>query len=340
MFNLRGHKAGARLPRPCGLVLFLSFIFIYNFALAALDSREAEMDMLLAQAVPSEPPVKPQIREDLRQQLGSEIPEEPPEEEAMAIEFSNAARFLPKSGANAMEGGVSFVENDAEVSYEYKIMENIPLEIYFGSSYTGINNSTPVNLPAKLTSIGMGLNITLPFFFDKSYLYFSVEPAFNSDNWVIKGSTFRSPFTTLFIYQPDNKLTMGAGVTVSPHYKFRNLVAPVYGFIYKPDDKWTFNILSDNPEVSYQFNQKLSLLFEIGFTNEEYVVKKDNIKEIIIRNFDNRYGFGAVYKINKNIEASLSAGWVVDRTLKYRDDLGKVAIEPGMYSQFRMDISI
>ncbi len=328
--------------RRAALILFFCAVFIYNLAFAFQESRQESVDLMLAQLSAATTPLEPQPEDEQLGKkilLGSEVAEDEPEK-IMSLGFSDEATFMPKSGANAMEGGVSFAENNSELSYEYKIMGKIPLEFSLLSGYTSINNSTNIKLPAKLTSLGMNANITLPLFLDKTYFRLSLDPTFNSDDWVIKGSTFRIPFNAIAIYQPNKKLIIGLGVAVSPHYKFRNIVAPIYGFIYKPDDKWTFNLLSDRPQVLYQFNKKLALFFETSFTNEEYVVKTDNINEIVIRNFDNRYGFGATYKVNKYIEASAAVGGVVDRTLKYRDGAGKVAIGPGMYSQIRIDISI
>jgi hypothetical protein len=48
-------------------------------------------------------------------------------------------------------------------------------------------------------------------------------------------------------------------------------------------------------------------------------------------------GGGLKYSLNKFIDTSLSVGGMFNRTLKYRDSLGKVNIQNCLYTEFRVE---
>jgi len=146
------------------------------------------------------------------------------------------------------------------------------------------------------------------------------------------------PVHTYLIYQPNNKWTFVAGVATYPDY--RDKVLPILGFIYKPDEKLTFNIIPANPSISYSLNNKLTLFVEGGMDGDEYEVDKDGRKNVILEYDAYRGGAGASYRFNKYIEAGISVGGVFNRRLQYRDSLGKVNVDSGMYSEFRINAAI
>jgi hypothetical protein len=51
-------------------------------------------------------------------------------------------------------------------------------------------------------------------------------------------------------------------------------------------------------------------------------------------------GGGVKYKANKFIRASLLVGGAFNRYIKYRDEDGKVSIDNGLYTEFRVDVEI
>jgi long-subunit fatty acid transport protein len=112
------------------------------------------------------------------------------------------------------------------------------------------------------------------------------------------------------------------------------------GFIYQPNDRLSFNIVPKRPNVSYKLNDKLTVFAEAGMSYEEYEVTKDDLKNVVLRFKEDRLGTGIKYKFNKFIESSVTVGGVFNRSLKYRDSLGKVDIKSGFYSEFRVEIKI
>ncbi|MFA5157119.1 MAG: hypothetical protein WC532_07010 [Candidatus Omnitrophota bacterium] len=278
-------------------------------------------------------------QKEYRQRLESLISEEPEEEKEMPFEADTFVRYMPQRRVDAMAGKVGIIESGNECSYNLKAFGKLPMELSFETGYISINNSAEVKLPSHLTSLIAGIQTTLPFFgIDKTYFRLSLYPSFRSENWNARSSAFRMPIHTFMIYQPDKKWTFVAGVATFPDY--RNKVCPILGFIYKPNDKLLFNIIPDNPSINYMLNDKITLFAEGGMLCDEFEVDKDGRKNVVLEYKSYRGGAGINYKFNKHIESSVSVGGVFGRRMQYRDSLGKVSVDSGMYSEFRVDITI
>lgn len=262
------------------------------------------------------------------------------EKEEPAQLVDTYVRYMPSRKVEAQSGKVKITDSDFEYSYAFKAFGKLPLELSLQQEYMSIDNTTVVELPAHLVGMSLGIETTLPFFnFDKTYLRMDVNPSFFSDNWVFHTSSFRIPTDAYLIYQPDKKWTFVAGVAVYPDFQIP--VLPILGFIYKPNDRLSFNIVPKRPNISYILNEKVTLYAEGGSAlNEEYEVKKGNQTNVVLRYRESHLGAGIKYKCNKFIQSSLSVGGVFNRYLQYKDSLGKVHIKNGLYSEFRVEIKI
>jgi hypothetical protein len=138
----------------------------------------------------------------------------------------------------------------------------------------------------------------------------------------------------VFVYKPTETWTYLAGIALCPD--FQNTVYPILGLIYKPNDKLTFNIVPQRPNISYLLNEKVTLFAEGGNSFAEFEVTKDNLENVVLQYKEMRMGAGLRYKLNKAVEASLSAGGAFNRSFKYRDSLGKVNLKDSYYTEFRL----
>jgi len=260
-------------------------------------------------------------------------------EEGIMQDAESYVRYMPGRAAYDQSGKVGLIASNAEYNYAWKAFGKLPVELSIDSEYIGINNSTVVKLPAHLTSLSIGAEVTLPFFnFDKTYFRVGVYPSMETGNWNFRSSAFRIPSQYALIYQPNEKLTLVAGIGVFPDY-----LDPVWGavgFIYKPNDKWTFNIIPERGTITYALSEKLSLFAEGDIIRSEFEVDKDERKGVILEYNENRLGTGMQYQPNKNIQTSLSVGGAFGRNFRYDDSLGKVNIKNGFYSEFRIQINI
>lgn len=249
-------------------------------------------------------------------------------------------RYIPSRKADAQGGKIGIIESNAEYDYEFKLFRKLPVEFSLSQQYISIKNSTAVELPAHLVALTAGLEFTLPFFtVDKTYLRLALNPSFYGDDWNFHSSSFRIPTQAFLIYQPDSRWTFIGGVAVYPD--FEDIVLPIVGFIYKPNDRLVFNIVPRRPNISYSLNDKITLFAEAGTAlNSEFEVAKDNLKNVVLDYNENRLGVGIKYQFNKFIWSSVSAGGAFNRSLKYRDSLGKVVIKDSAYVEFRVIAAI
>jgi hypothetical protein len=276
------------------------------------------------------------------QSLQSIIAEEEAErEKEVSATLDSYMRYMPSSSVDAQSGKVTLIEAREEASYSFKLFDKLPVQFLAQAGYIGIENSTAVELPAHLTGVSVGVETTFPFFnFDKTYMRVGAYPSFYGDDWSFESSEFRIPMRFFVIKEQNDKLIWVAGVGVKPD--FDTPVYPIIGFIYRPNDQLTFNIVGDKPSISYALNDKLTMFVEGGFTSGEYEVDREdiNIKNTILKYRETHCGLGLKYKFNKNISCSVLGGGSFNRQLKYEDSYGKVNIDSGPYAEFRFNIAL
>lgn len=261
------------------------------------------------------------------------------EEEEAPQNIYTYIRYMPERKVKAQEGKVTLIDSDMEYSYNFKAFDKLPVGFSIDQRYMSIKNSTAVELPARLVGLSTGLEATLPFFnFDKTYFRVAVYPSFYGDDWNFPSSSFRMPVHTFLIYQPSEKATFVLGVAVYPDYE--NVVWPIAGLIYKASDRLTFNLIPKEPNISYMLNDKITLFAEGDISCDEFEVTKDDLKNVVLQYKETHAGAGIKYKFNKFVYSSISVGGVFNRSLKYRDSLGKVDIKSGLYTEFRLEIKI
>ncbi len=249
--------------------------------------------------------------------------------------------FLPSSGAKSANGSISLVESGFNYSYEFKAFGQLPITLSLGSEYIGIDNSNAsLDLPSHLTSFTTGLEFILPFFnIDKTYISSGIEPSFFTDDWNFDSSSFRIPFNSFLIHKPNDKLTIIGGIAVFPDFKEK--IYPVFGFIYKPNKQWIFNITSESPSIVYSPNKKWSFFGEIRTPlGSEFEVTRQDRSHVVLMYNDTRIGGGVTYNFNKFISTTLSMGGAFGRYFKYRDEDGKVSLDNGLYGKFAIDVQM
>jgi hypothetical protein len=258
--------------------------------------------------------------------------------EACERSLDTYVRYFTQDKAEAMSGGVKVVDSGSEAVYDsFYAFGKLPVKLALSTTYIGIENSTAVELPAHLAGLSTDMETTFPFFrLENMYIRLGVRPSFYDQDWDFESSSFRIPVRAMLIYKPSETWTYIAGVAVYPD--FENEVYPILGLIYKPNAKLTFNLVPKRPNISYLLNEKITLFAEGGNSFGEYEVTKDNLKNVVLQYKELHLGAGMKYKLNKYIEASFTAGGAFNRTLKYRDSLGKVNLKDSGYVEFRLAI--
>ncbi|MFA6350222.1 MAG: DUF6268 family outer membrane beta-barrel protein [Candidatus Omnitrophota bacterium] len=273
--------------------------------------------------------------EEAIQQVAAETEKEP----AFSHKVESFYRYMPVAHVEHQDGKVGLMEAGSEYELEFKAFDKFPVSFSLNAGYIGVNNSTVVPLPAKLTATTADVEITLPFFkVDKTHFRFGISPSLFGDDWNFKPSNFRIPSRYYMIHQPNDKLTFILGLAYFPQY--RDQFMPIAGLVYEPNDKWAFNIVPPRPTIVYSLNSKISLFAEAGMDSDEYEVDYQNTHTEILEYSGNRAGAGINYEFNKHVECSFSVGGTFGRQLKYRESFGKVNVDDGMYAEFRIVASI
>lgn len=254
----------------------------------------------------------------------------------LGLTLGSYLRYMPSCEIKAGSGRIKIIEAGAESGYKFKAFDRLPVKFSVGNRYIGIENTTSTELPAHLTEVVTDFETTLPLFdVENTYFRLGISPSFFGDNWQFNPSNFRIPFRLVFINLFNEQWTFLAGLTVYPD--FEKEIWPVVGFIYKPNDKITFSITPKRPNVSYLLNEKTLLFIEGGGSVSEYEVAKDNLEDVVLKYKELHLGTGIKYRINEYLQASVTAGCIFDRYLKYRDSLGKVSVKNGAYTELRLE---
>ena len=271
----------------------------------------------------------------------------PNEDHNSSSEIDSYIRYIPSHSSETQSGKIRITQSGIEYSYDFKAFRELPVELSLNPEYININNSTPVKLPTILTKLSAGFNTTVPLFNIKgTYFYIELDPSFYGDNWDFGPSNFYLESRYAVMYQPNERLSLMAGLMVNPVYRYPffsglhlNTISPMLGFIYKPNDKLIFNILPDTPNVSYKITDRVTLFMQENDSLERYYVTKDNTETKL--NYSQLYlSAGVKFKINKFIETSLAMGNSFRQILKYTDTAGKVATRNGIFAEFRIEAKI
>jgi hypothetical protein len=261
-------------------------------------------------------------------------------EESFAYqEFDSYLRYMPSRSIKTTSGKVEMIRSGNTYNYGFKAFGKLPVKLSLDTEYISIENTLRhVELPAHLVGLSGGIETTLPFFRCKNtYFRLGLEPSFYSDDADFKSSAFRIPSYYYLIYLPNSKWIFLSGIAVYPD--FEDEVLPIVGFIYKPNDKLSFNIVPKRPNITYALNNRVSLFTEGSLAlNKEFEVKRDNAENVVLTYKETRLGSGIKFRFNRYIQASVSAGGLFKRRLRYRDNQGKVDIKDGLYTEFRVEI--
>lgn len=273
--------------------------------------------------------------------LFSSLWAEESEEKDIFQELDLYSHYQPMTKIKKVDKGeVGLVKSGFNYDYSFKAFGKLPIKLSLINQYIGINEeAVRVLLPAHLVEMAFDAQTTLPFFFRNTYFRIGVEPSFYGEDWTMPASSFRIPSYYILIYRPNPKLILLCGLWVAPD--FENVLLPIPGIIYKPNDRLIFNLAPRNPNITYALTKKLSIFAEGNLAlDKDFEVTRDGTKGVILSYKEAYLGLGFKYRPAQNIQLSLSEGRNFWRRLKYRDNVGKVAIRDGLYTELRVNIRL
>ena len=170
---------------------------------------------------------------------------------------------------------------------------------------------------------------------ERFLLGLELNPTFQSvSDFAFSRSAFRFKSSIMLKYKdPDDPkaLEWVLGVNFRPDYDF--LVLPIVGFNYRMTEKIMVNLVSDSPNISYALTEKTKLIAEFDYTMDEFEQTSSDKpnKGSILSIQDFAAGLGVKHEFNEHLKASVGAGGVFTRIIKFQDGVGKVVPENGPY---------
>jgi len=265
------------------------------------------------------------------------IPAGADEEENLSIKTES--RLIASSTIDDVFGEIEISESKFSATYGYNLPNLLPITLGFNIKHTEINEDLAAEYPSHLEarSFQVGTKFPIPFMeLENYYMGVDVFPTMNTDGWEWEDSAFRMPFRTYLIYKPEEKFILVAGVSVRIDYD--DTVLPLFGLIYKPNDRLSFNLASDNPNVSYKLNDQFTTFAEFDYARDEYEVTQNGQKGVILKYRQSSAGAGLKYEPTKFLEASVATGLVLGRRIEYEDSSDKIEPESAPYVKAALEL--
>ncbi|MBF0478041.1 MAG: hypothetical protein HQL26_01025 [Candidatus Omnitrophica bacterium] len=247
---------------------------------------------------------------------------------------------MPSQKQKNGSGKITIIEANSQQSFEFKIFHSLPVIFSFETKYIGLNQATDYHFPGYLTAAGFDIETTVPVFnSDKTFLQLGANPSFYSDTWSFTTDSFRLPLRAILIDRPNTTLFLVSGIAFYPD--FEEKIYPLVGFIYKPNEKWVFNITSENPNIIYSLNKKNELFIEANaYLDEEFNTTKDSVKNTVLEFREISLGGGLRHKFNSCATTTFSVGQVINRVIKYKNSPDVIRINNGLYVEMKFNIKI
>lgn len=249
------------------------------------------------------------------------------------------SRHIYSSDIEATDSEMDITTTKLGLEYEFKAGGVLPVEMGLNIGHKDINTDSPVDLPSHLESRNLKLGTKFPAPFipdDRFFIGVDIFPTLNTDDWKWpigsqgeESGAFRIPFRTYLIFKESDDFILVGGVSVRPEYERE--VLPVLGVIYRPNDRLSFNLASDDPNISYKLTDATLVRWEFQYAFDEYEVTRGAQQGVVLQYQEISSGFGIEQQFNETLKGILSAGAVFNRQLEYKDEVGKVAPETGLY---------
>ncbi|MFP4473042.1 MAG: hypothetical protein ACLFPX_04120 [Candidatus Omnitrophota bacterium] len=248
-----------------------------------------------------------------------------------------------ESDVESQGGKFAITETALLLKKEYKIEKRLPVELGWSIKNFAVEDSSPVDLPASLQSKGMTLGAKFPIPYVKHPNFFlGVDAgAFfqTAKDHAFHSAAFRSKNRIYAIYRPEDRLTAVAGVMYRLDYEDGSLM-PILGLKYEFNDHWSLNLLSDEPFIAYEVNDRTRWKLEFGGLGDEFEVTEGPRQGDIVKTGGVRLGLGLEHKLHQNVALTASVGWSFNRKYEYLTGArGKVVPEDALYAGYRVAIN-
>jgi len=246
--------------------------------------------------------------------------------------FNLRTRYLLQADLDNRSGEIDITETVTHLQVDDKVAGKLPVTFSAKIKYLTIDESVTLDVPNSLIGrqFSLGTKFPVPYVdWNNCYIGIDLMPALYTDDWDWADSAFRLPFRAYFIHRPNEQLTLVAGALVRIDYDQE--IWPILGLIYKPDDRLTINLASNEPNIRYRLTDRLTLIGEFDLTSDEYEVTRNNDNNVVLTYRQFGTGLGAEYTLDENISAVMTLGRVFARKMEYLDTGEELYPEASFY---------
>lgn len=234
--------------------------------------------------------------------------------------------WLPSSAIRGGAGGVAIFDTKIGLSRAFPAADGWSLNTGAGYSLKNIDAPASARLPDKLHTLSLRLGANYKYSKDTTFGVMAV-PGLHSDfKGGVSSSDVRVPLAFIMRYRYSDRLTFLGGIGLNTGY-LKTRVLPVFGVVYKPDERWTIALGAPRMAVSYRLDTA-SLYLASEFSGTEYRVGEASVGSKTIRYRDSRAVAGVNFTLSEGLSLDVGAGYSASRRFTFFDsDRPDVAVK-------------
>ncbi len=244
-------------------------------------------------------------------------------------------------------GTDSFSVHSGTLKYDFNIPVSQAITFTIGGAwdYFFFDDVAP-NVPVPDQLFAISLNLALNWRIDDNWGFrLSVAPGLYSDFEDLNNDDFNAPALLGLSYSFDRDFIFFFGFRVN--VVSETPVLPIIGLRWKFAEKWTFDMLSQNPKLIYQLNEDVQLYGGIDIQSGTFRVEqsfgrdKGGFQELDntwLDYFELRAGLGADISWKKTFRFQAEFGYMPYRYLEFEDEEKLDSKEGAFYGKLGMSI--
>lgn len=197
---------------------------------------------------------------------------------------------------------------------------------YVGADFSGLFADAPADAPIPESLYGVALDVGNRWqFHPRWHLETRLSPGFYSDFADLDGHDFNLPAFAMLSHEFNEKLTGIFGLAVNVRRDIP--VIPGLGVNWRFARQWNLRLVFPVPRLQYNLNEQWSAHLGVEFMRPAYRVGQDfgtrrgrpELDDQMVTYQEWRIGGGLAWQFYRGLNATLDAGWMVDRRFHFED---------------------
>jgi len=225
--------------------------------------------------------------------------------------------WMPSSAIRG-DGDAAIFDTKVGLSRAYPVADGWSLTTGAAYSLKSIDAPASARLPDKLHTLSIRIGANYKYSKDMT-LGLMAAPGLHGDfKGSLSGGDIRVPLAFIMRYKYSQQLMFIGGLGYNTAY-LKTRVLPIFGVVYKPDERWTISLGAPRTAVSYRLDTT-SLYLASEFSGTEYRVGQASVGSKTIRYRDSRAVAGVDFLIAEGLSLDIGAGYSAGRRFTFFDN--------------------